>query len=50
MAIIETRIHISQPPAIVARAFLEPRNAVHWTSNLERFDIFTTLTKDAQML
>jgi hypothetical protein len=39
MAIIETRIHIGKPPAIVAEALLEPRNAVHWTSNLERFEM-----------
>ncbi len=39
MAKIQTRIHIGQPPVIVAKALLEPRNAVHWTSNLDRFDM-----------
>jgi hypothetical protein len=39
MTTIETRIHIGQPPAIVAKAFLEPHNAVQWTSNLERVEM-----------
>ena len=30
---------INQPPNIVAQAFLEPENAVQWTTDLEKFEV-----------
>ena len=32
-------VHINQPPDIVDKALAEPENFVHWTSNLERFEV-----------
>jgi hypothetical protein len=34
-----TSVFIAQPPEVVAAAFERPENAVHWMSNLERFDV-----------
>ena len=41
MPTIETRIEIARPPEIVAEAFLDPANAVHWTKDLERLEIIS---------
>lgn len=41
MPTIETTVDISQPPKIVAQALLDPENAVHWNSDLERFEVIS---------
>ena len=28
---------INKPPNVVSQAFLEPKNIIHWMTNLERF-------------
>jgi carbon monoxide dehydrogenase subunit G len=32
-------IHINQPPDIVVQALMDPENAVHWTTDLEKFEV-----------
>jgi len=39
MPTIETKVEIARPPEIVAEAFLDPANVVHWTQYLDRFEI-----------
>jgi len=41
MPTIETTVFIARPPEIVADAFLDPANAVCWTTDLERFEIIS---------
>ncbi|MGB2959464.1 MAG: SRPBCC family protein [Bacteroidota bacterium] len=41
MPTIETTVEIVQPPEIVAEAFLDPANAVHWTTDLERLEVIS---------
>lgn len=39
MPTVVTTVHITQPPAIIAAALLDPENAVFWTSDLEKFEV-----------
>ena len=39
MPTIEANVEIAQPPATVAAAFLDPGNAVYWTTDLDRFEV-----------
>ena len=39
MPTVEMEVEIAQPPVIVAEAFLDPANAVFWTTDLERFEV-----------
>lgn len=39
MPTVEASVAIGQPPEIVAGAFLDPANHVHWTKDLERFEV-----------
>lgn len=41
MPTIETTVEIAQPREVVADAFLNPANAVCWTTDLERFEIIS---------
>lgn len=39
MPTVEASVTIEQPPEVVAAAFLDPDNHVHWTKDLQRFEI-----------
>jgi hypothetical protein len=41
MPTIETSILIKQTPQIIEDALLNPDNAVHWTADLERFEVIS---------
>jgi hypothetical protein len=41
MPTIVSKIKVNQPPEITAAAFLDPDNAVYWTTHLERFEIIS---------
>jgi uncharacterized protein YndB with AHSA1/START domain len=41
MPTIEATVEIAQPPETVAEAFLDPANAVYWTSDLDRFEVIS---------
>jgi hypothetical protein len=41
MPTVEATIEIAQPPEVIAEALLDPENAVHWTTDLERFEIIS---------
>lgn len=32
-------VHVRQTPQVVTEAFVNPENAVHWTKDLERFEV-----------
>ncbi len=40
-------IHINRPPDVVTGALMEPDNFIHWTSNLERFEVVSGEAGDA---
>jgi hypothetical protein len=44
MPTIEATIEIAQSPEVIAEALLDPENAVHWTSDLERFEVVSRST------
>jgi hypothetical protein len=41
MPVIETSILIYQTPQVIEAAFLNPDNAVYWTTDLERFEVIS---------
>lgn len=41
MPVVETAVLIKSSPEIIAAALLNPDNAVHWTTDLERFEVIS---------
>ena len=41
MPILETSLLIKQTPQVIEAAFLNPENAVYWTSDLEQFEVIS---------
>ena len=41
MPTIETTVAIARKPQTIAEAFLNPDNAVYWTTDLERFEVIS---------
>lgn len=41
MPTIETSIKIARSPEVICEALLDPENAVHWTTDLERFEVIS---------
>jgi hypothetical protein len=41
MPVIETSILIHQSPSVIEAAFLNPDNAIFWTTDLERFEVIS---------
>ena len=39
MTSLKLTININQPAEVVDQAFMDPANAVHWTADLERFEV-----------
>jgi len=39
MTSFKTTIRINQPAEVIDQAFMDPANALHWTSDLERFEV-----------
>jgi hypothetical protein len=41
MPVIEAAVVIKRPPETVAAALLDPETALHWTTDLERFEVIS---------
>jgi hypothetical protein len=41
MPTVEITVEIARPPEIVAAALLDPDNAVHWTTDLQRLEVLS---------
>ena len=41
MPVVETLVLIRQTPQIIEAAFLNPENAIYWTSDLEHFEVIS---------
>ncbi len=41
MPTIEASVEIAESPEVIAEALLDPDNAIHWTADLERFEVIS---------